>query len=384
MRETSQSPTPRRARAPRPSIDTALRLLALLAALAVAVVSAQRAAQAQGAGPVSAPQDASAAVVARGAYLARLGDCAACHSAPGTPDFTGGLALHSPLGTIYSTNITPDRETGIGTYTLQDFDRALRKGASPRHDIYPAMPYPSFTKLSDDDIAALYAYFMQGVRAVHRSPPETRLPFPFNQRWGLAVWNLVFPGRGHLSRRQRAQRRVESRRLPRPGVGPLRLVPHAARARLSGARLFAGFRSLSHRRRYRSLVRPRPHRPRQERSRRLERERDRAVPEDGPRYARHGVRADDAGGHRQHAARRRQRSRQHRHLPEVARSRRSAGVAPRRLRRPAARSPGSPAATCTCRAADCSTTFLRSFCQLVSIEQSHPNARQILASLDLI
>lgn len=134
----------------------------------------------------------SAALIARGAYLARLGDCAACHSVPGTPAFTGGLPLKSPLGTIYSTNITPDRETGIGTYTLNDFDRALRRGESPRHHLYPAMPYASFAKTSSDDIGALYAYFMNGVAPVHRRPPATSLPFPFSQRWGLAAWNLLF------------------------------------------------------------------------------------------------------------------------------------------------------------------------------------------------
>jgi mono/diheme cytochrome c family protein len=167
------------------AIAARLGLLALFAAATISASHAQDAA--------SAPtRDASATEVARGTYLARLGDCAACHSVPGTPDFTGGLALRSPLGTIYSTNITPDRETGIGTYSLQDFDRALREGKSPRHHLYPAMPYPSFAKLSNDDIAALYAYFMHGVTAVRRTPPETDLPFPFDQRWGLAAWNLLF------------------------------------------------------------------------------------------------------------------------------------------------------------------------------------------------
>lgn len=131
-------------------------------------------------------------LVARGAYLATLGDCAACHSVPGTPAFSGGLPINSPLGTIYSTNITPDRETGIGSYSLQDFARTLREGRSPKHRLYPAMPFPSYTKISDDDIAALYAYFTHGVAPVGRRPPKTELPFPFNQRWGLAAWNVAF------------------------------------------------------------------------------------------------------------------------------------------------------------------------------------------------
>ena len=134
--------------------------------------------------------------VARGAYLARMGDCAACHTVPGTPDFTGGLPLNSPLGTIYSTNITPDRETGIGNYSLDDFRRTLREGVSPRHRLYPAMPFPSFAKVSDDDIAALYAYFMHGVTPVRHTPPRTALPFPFDQRWGMAMWNMAFLQKG--------------------------------------------------------------------------------------------------------------------------------------------------------------------------------------------
>lgn len=135
---------------------------------------------------------ADPALVARGAYVAKLGDCAACHTVPGEPAFSGGLPLHSPIGTMFSTNITPDPDTGIGRYTLEDFRRALREGRSPRHRLYPAMPYPSFAKVSDADIAALYAFFMHGVAPVRRVPPQTDLPFPFDQRWGLAVWDVVF------------------------------------------------------------------------------------------------------------------------------------------------------------------------------------------------
>ena len=177
-----------------------LLLAALLASsLAIAFLPAEVSAEA-GASAADVPATANATEIARGAYLARLGDCSACHSVPGTPDFTGGLAMHSPLGTIYSTNITPDRETGIGSYSLRDFDRALRKGRSPRHHLYPAMPYPSFTKVSSDDIRALYMYFMHGVTPVHRKPPATKLPFPFNQRWGMALWNVAFLDAGAYRR----------------------------------------------------------------------------------------------------------------------------------------------------------------------------------------
>lgn len=167
----------------------------LLARIALLVVWTQAGAAALAQGmPATGSVDAD--LVSRGAYLARLGDCAACHSVPGEPAFSGGLPLHSPLGTIYSTNITPDPETGIGSYSLQDFDRAVRSGESPRHHLYPAMPYVSFAKMSSEDVAALYGYFMHGVAPVHRTPPKTALTFPFNQRWGLAVWNWFFLEKG--------------------------------------------------------------------------------------------------------------------------------------------------------------------------------------------
>jgi len=134
------------------------------------------------------------AAISRGAYLARAGDCVACHTA-GTEGalFAGGLPINSPFGIIYSTNITPDPETGIGRYTLEDFSRALRDGvAKGGKRLYPAMPYASFAAITDDDIRALYDYFMKEVNPIKHRPPETRLPFPFNQRWTLLFWNMLF------------------------------------------------------------------------------------------------------------------------------------------------------------------------------------------------
>jgi len=134
------------------------------------------------------------ALISRGAYLAKLGDCAGCHTVPkqGAP-FAGGLPMGSPFGTIYSTNITPDPQTGIGRYSYADFERALRDGVAPGGKrLYPAMPYASFTKINDSDMHALYAYFMHGVQPVAHRPPETKLPFPFSQRWGLAFWDFAF------------------------------------------------------------------------------------------------------------------------------------------------------------------------------------------------
>ncbi|MDP1771215.1 MAG: cytochrome c [Methylobacter sp.] len=132
--------------------------------------------------------------VSRGAYLARVGDCIACHTAgPQSPPFAGGLPLNSPFGIIYSTNITPDPVTGIGNYSLKDFSRAVRNGvAKDGRRLYPAMPYPSFTAITDDDIRALYVYFMNEVEPIHHKPPETKLPFPFNIRLSLFFWDAAF------------------------------------------------------------------------------------------------------------------------------------------------------------------------------------------------
>jgi alcohol dehydrogenase (quinone), cytochrome c subunit len=130
---------------------------------------------------------------ARGEYLARAGDCVACHSVPGGKAFAGGLKMGTPLGAIYSTNITPDPETGIGQYSLADFDRALRRGvARDGHHLYPAMPYPSYAKLTDEDVAALYDFFMKSVPPVHEANPPSEIRWPLNMRWPLALWNIVF------------------------------------------------------------------------------------------------------------------------------------------------------------------------------------------------
>ena len=115
-------------------------LVALLASVAISYVSDHRA----GEKSLTVPAP-TAAVIARGAYLARLGDCAACHSLPARPAFSGGLRMRTPIGAIYTTNITPDPSHGIGRFTLADFDRALRFGVSEGHTLYPAMPYTSTT-----------------------------------------------------------------------------------------------------------------------------------------------------------------------------------------------------------------------------------------------
>jgi mono/diheme cytochrome c family protein len=146
------------------------------------------------------PSDNGAAVagsdqasIEHGAYLARAGDCIACHVAKNGKEFVGGLAIKSPLGTIYSTNITPDPDQGIGKYTEKQFADALRLGKrADGSNLYPAMPYPSYTKISDADVHDLYVYFMKGVKPVADAGPKTSLSFPFNLRFGLSLWNWAF------------------------------------------------------------------------------------------------------------------------------------------------------------------------------------------------
>ena len=130
---------------------------------------------------------------AAGEYIVRAADCVACHSAPGGKAFAGGLKMGTPLGTISATNITPDIETGIGSYTLEDFDRAVRRGiARDGHHLYPVMPYPSYAKLSDADVAAMYEYFMRAVRPVRQVNPPNEIPLLLSMRWPMAIWNAVF------------------------------------------------------------------------------------------------------------------------------------------------------------------------------------------------
>jgi len=145
--------------------------------------------------PVLAQQSDRQSLIAKGQYLAVAGDCGACHTNSGGKAFAGGLAINTPIGQIFSTNITPSKTAGIGNYTLEDFDKAVRKGIrKDGSNLYPAMPYTSYSKISDEDMKALYAYFMQDVQPVDVKGPETALPFPFNIRLSMAGWNLIFAG----------------------------------------------------------------------------------------------------------------------------------------------------------------------------------------------
>ncbi|MGB9096098.1 c-type cytochrome [Erwinia sp.] len=145
------------------------------------------------AGLASASVSAAESPISKGHYLAQAGDCAACHTSAGSADFAGGLKMVTPVGAIYSTNITPDKETGIGDYTYDDFAKAVRGGvAKDGHQLYPAMPYTSFSKISDEDMHALYDYFMQEVPAIKQADRDSDIPWPLNMRWPLIVWNWAF------------------------------------------------------------------------------------------------------------------------------------------------------------------------------------------------
>jgi mono/diheme cytochrome c family protein len=143
--------------------------------------------------PTGAPPIlAQASLVARGAYLAKAADCMACHTTQDGQPYAGGLGFQLPFGTLYSTNITPDKETGIGNYSDEDFLGAVHRGI--RRDgarLYPAMPFPSYTYMTDADALAIKAYLFS-LPPVHAPAPANTLAFPFNQRWTMIFWSAVF------------------------------------------------------------------------------------------------------------------------------------------------------------------------------------------------
>jgi mono/diheme cytochrome c family protein len=135
--------------------------------------------------------------IERGRYLAVLSDCVACHTAPGGQPFAGGLSVQTPFGKLVAPNITPDRETGIGNLTSDEFLASLHEGRG--HDgrrLYPAMPYPAYTKMSDDDVLAIRAY-LTTVTPVNNEVTSNQLPFPVNIRLVMIFWNWLnfTPGR---------------------------------------------------------------------------------------------------------------------------------------------------------------------------------------------
>jgi mono/diheme cytochrome c family protein len=145
------------------------------------------------ANPTGVPKGlAQASLVERGEYLATAADCMVCHTTPGGKEYAGGLGFKLPFGTLYSTNITPDKETGIGNYSDQEFLNAVHRGT--RRDgarLYPAMPYTSYTYISDADALAIKAYLFS-LPPVRAAAPANTLAFPFNQRWAMMFWSALF------------------------------------------------------------------------------------------------------------------------------------------------------------------------------------------------
>jgi nicotinate dehydrogenase subunit B len=151
--------------------------------------------------PIARPDPSvySATTVARGEQLAALGNCAVCHTTLNGTVNAGGRPLETPFGTIFSTNITPDVETGIGAWSYPAFERAMREGIHrDGRQLYPAFPYPHYAKATDADLQALYAYLM-AQPAVRAKPSENQLAFPFNLRPLLAGWNALFHQAGPLA-----------------------------------------------------------------------------------------------------------------------------------------------------------------------------------------
>ncbi|MGK3123691.1 cytochrome c [Candidatus Pantoea formicae] len=139
------------------------------------------------------PTAADSAAIARGRYVAIASDCTACHTMPESKlPLAGGYSISTPFGGIYASNITPDSETGIGSWTERDFFRAVRhgKGKEGEH-LYPAMPYNAYVKLTDQDMHDLWMY-LRSVKPIHYQVPETNLGFPYNIRLAMMGWNLLF------------------------------------------------------------------------------------------------------------------------------------------------------------------------------------------------
>ena len=142
---------------------------------------------------IDSAAQAAAAGMSHGEYVARLGNCVACHSTPEGDALAGGLKMAVPmLGVIYTTNITPDPVNGIGDYTFEDFDKAMRVGvAKDGHRLYPAMPYPSYAKMSEQDMVALYDFFMNEVEPSSQANIPSEIPGWKSPRWPLGIWNLL-------------------------------------------------------------------------------------------------------------------------------------------------------------------------------------------------
>lgn len=168
-----------------------LILIAILGLGSLAVVATQTLRD-PGAGTASVAVADTRAQIDKGKYLARAGNCMACHTTRGGQEYAGGRAIDTPFGAIYAPNVTPDVDTGIGSWTADDFWRALHNGKSKDGSfLYPAFPYPNYTKMARADSDALYAYF-RTITPVNQPNREHALAFPYNQRVLLAFWRALY------------------------------------------------------------------------------------------------------------------------------------------------------------------------------------------------
>ncbi len=180
----------------RPAGGTVVRRRQVIAIMTAVLLSAT-AAQGQVANPATGSPEA--ALIEKGQYLARAGDCISCHTRPDGKEFSGGLPLTTPFGTIFTANITPDAETGIGNWTEEQLARAMRAGvAADGSHLYPGFPYTAYTKVTDEDVHAIYAY-LKSLPPVRYKPPKNQMPFPFNQRFLLTFWNKLFLKEGRYT-----------------------------------------------------------------------------------------------------------------------------------------------------------------------------------------
>jgi mono/diheme cytochrome c family protein len=170
-------------------IGTVIFLLGLVVAALVTWLNLRGERPMEAALPAAPP---SVEFLQRGAYLAKVGNCVSCHTARGAPAFAGGSAIETPFGAVYASNITPDLETGIGHWSADHFWRAMHHGRSrDGHLLYPAFPYPDYTRITREDSDALYA-FLRSQSAVKRPNHAHDLRFPYNLQASLAVWRAMF------------------------------------------------------------------------------------------------------------------------------------------------------------------------------------------------
>ena len=143
-------------------------------------------------------QDNSYSQVERGRYSVKTGNCEGCHTVPGEAPFSGGRGLETPFGTIFTPNITFDPETGLGRWSKDDFWRAMHEGVAPDgSNLYPAFPYPHFTKMPRDEVDAVYDY-LATIQPVKREKPENDLPFPLSWRTAISGWNMMYFQKGEF------------------------------------------------------------------------------------------------------------------------------------------------------------------------------------------